>query len=349
MSRTPSERGSVLAAQGERPTPSPDPSSSVPARLGSAAPTPASAPREVEDKKRIPAIRRRLELRDTITGEISPKSVVASGDGLFFAQNMMYRHTITAYDRRGRLRAGEHAYVSNHSMYGAGFGGEGSDMCAPGDGTDHSYVYRIDTATLEIDDVIEVGAVPKYVAVSPDGRWVLVTNWCTYDLTVIDAAKGREVRRVDIGAYRRGIVIDPASETAYVAVMGSTHIVVVDLGDLSVSTIDGVGGGPRDLRMGPGGAFLYATLNAEGTVAKIHRRTGKVRAKVRTGAAPRSLAISGDGTAEYVVNYNSDTVSKIRTRDMRVVQTVDTNDKPIGITYDAGSRQLWVACYSGAS
>ncbi|MBW3606486.1 MAG: YncE family protein [Actinobacteria bacterium] len=328
----------------------------------------------------MPAAKRRLELTDTITGDISPKSVVASGDGLVLAQNMMYRHTVTAYDRAGRLRAtipdevdlsafgvdgyggthrgapveaafapsGDHAYVSNYSMYGPGFGREGSAVCAPGDGTDHSYVYRIDTATVEIDDVVEVGAVPKYVAVSPDGRWVLVTNWCSYDLSVIDTEQGREVRRVDIGAYPRGIAVDPASSTAYVAVMGSTHIAAVDLDDFSVSTIDGVGQGPRDLRMSPDGRFLYATLNAEGTVVKIHRRTGEVRARVSTGQAPRSLAISGDGTALYAVNYHSNTVSKIRTRDMAVVQTVDTHDKPIGITYDAAARKLWVACYSGS-
>lgn len=367
----PSERVSVLAEGSADPTAATTP----PAPSGSVARK--SAARDVG--RRRPAVRRRLELTDTVTGEISPKSVVASGDGLFLAQNMMYRHTVTAYDRAGRLLAtipdevdlaaygvdgyrgthrgapveaaftpsGDHAYVSNYSMYGPGFAGEGSDVCAPGDGTDHSYVYRIDTATLSIDDVIEVGAVPKYVAVSPDGRWVLVTNWCSYDLSVIDAARGEEVRRVDLGAYPRGIAVDPASTTAYVAVMGSTHIAVVDLDDFSVMKIDGVGQGPRDLRMSPDGRFLYATLNAEGTVAKIHRRTGEVRATARTGQAPRSLAISGDGTALYAVNYHSDTVTKIRTRDMAVVQTVATNDKPIGITYDTATRHLWVACYSG--
>lgn len=48
------------------------------------------------------------------------------------------------------------------------------------------------------------------------------------------------------------------------------------------------------------------------------------------------------------MNYHSNTVSKIRTRDMAVVQTVETNDKPIGIAYDATTRKLWVACYSGS-
>lgn len=366
-SRSPGATGGDAADPEDRGTP--QPSGSV-ARRSAAA----------DVGRRAPAVHRRLRLVDTIAGEISPKSVVASGDGLFLAQNMMYRHTITAYDRDRKLLStisdtvklsafgidgytgkhrgapveaaftpsGSHAYVSNYSMYGAGFGPEGSDSCTPADKVDHSYVYRVDVATLEIDDVIEVGAVPKYVAVSPDGRWVLVTNWCTWDLSVIDAAKGREVRRIELGAYPRGIAVDPTSRTAYVAIMGGTSIAAVDLDDFTVSSIDGVGAGPRDLRMSPDGTFLYVTLNSEGAVAKVRLGSGRVRRKVTTGQAPRSLAISGDGTALYAVNYHSDTVSKIRTRDLRVVQTVETNPQPIGISYDAATRELWVACYSGS-
>ncbi len=46
-----------------------------------------------------PSDERTLEKATTITeGDLSPKSVVSSGDGLFFAQNMIYSHNI------GRLR-----------------------------------------------------------------------------------------------------------------------------------------------------------------------------------------------------------------------------------------------------
>src|SRR5947207_533580 len=51
----------------------------------------------------IPSSTVRLHLVRTVTGEISPKSVAASGTGLVFAQNMMYRHTVTVYDRYGNL------------------------------------------------------------------------------------------------------------------------------------------------------------------------------------------------------------------------------------------------------
>ena len=98
----------------------------------------------------------------TVTGAISPKSVVATGTGLVFAQNMMYRHTMTVYDARRHAREDDprqrrpraasatratpacrsgapvegavspdhrYFYATNYSMYGADFGPEGSDNC----------------------------------------------------------------------------------------------------------------------------------------------------------------------------------------------------------------------------
>ena len=49
------------------------------------------------------SVSKTLVLQKTIYGQISPKSIVHSGDGLFFAQNMMYNHTVTVYDRNYKL------------------------------------------------------------------------------------------------------------------------------------------------------------------------------------------------------------------------------------------------------
>lgn len=323
---------------------------------------------------------RTMTLEHEISGDLTPKSVVWSGGDRFFAQNMIYTHTIGVYDRAydrvalipdtvnlaqfgypqytgasyqgGPVEAdftpdGKYAYVSNYQMYGDGFGNPGYDNCPQGD-YDPSFVYRVDVAKLAIDQVIEVGAVPKYVQVTPDGRYVLVTNWCGYDLSVIDAATAKEVTRLPIGRYPRGIVVSPDSRTAYVAIMGGTGIAVVDLTTLQVTgQIGGVGSAPRHLVLSPDGSTLYVTLNGEGDVAKVDLATGSVTGRVATGQAPRSMDISDDGTALYVVNYESGTMSKVRTADMTVLQSVPTNQHPIGITYDAASRHVWVANYSG--
>jgi YVTN family beta-propeller protein len=343
-------------------------------------PSPPSTPLPTHTLEReIPARaseRRLVEVR-RIRGDISPKSVTATGTGLVFAQNMMYRHTVTVYDRSFKLVAtisdkvrpsnfghdlkgtyrgapveaattgdGRYVYVSNYSMYGPGFR-EGHDTCSPHDRYPDSFVYRIDTATLRIDQVIEVGAVPKYLAVTPDGTTLLVTNWCSYDLSVVDTATAVEIERIPIGPYPRGIAVDPNSATAWIAVMGSTHIVAVDLPTRSTRKLTVVGGGPRHLQISPDGRYLYVTLNRDGLVAKVNAVTGETVARVRTGRAPRSAVLSADGSALYVVNYESGTVSKVDTADMEVLQTVEACPHPIGVTRDEVTRQVWVACYSG--
>ncbi len=339
--------------------------------------TTATAPRAT----RRPAPRSdrgRLSLRATFGGPISPKSVAASGTGLVLAQNMMYRHTVTVYDaRRLRLRRtipdtvrlarlghpgyagtqrgapveaafspdGRFAYVSNYSMYGPGFGPEGHDVCSPSSGYDRSFVYRIRLDTLRIDRAYRVGPVPKVVAVTRDGAYVLVSNWCGYDVSVVSVRRGRQVRSIPIGPYPRGIAVSPARDVAYVAEMGGSEIVRVDLRTWRTRRL-AIGAGPRALAVGPAGRFLFATLNAEGRVARLDLHTGAV-AKVSTGSAPRSLAMAPDGRAVYVVNYESGTVSKVRASDLRVLQTVAACVHPIGITYEPVTRRVWVACYGG--
>ncbi|MEG3872419.1 peptidoglycan-binding protein [Microcoleus sp. Z1_B5] len=322
----------------------------------------------------------KMTLKKTIYGNISPKSIVYSGDGLFFAQNMMYRHTITVYDRnfnlvktipdtvnlsnfgfskfKGNYKGspveaafstdGKYAYVSNYKMYGSGFSNPGTDRCSPAAKHDQSFLYRINTKTLKIEKVIPVGAVPKFNAVSPDNRFALASNWCSWDLSIVDINKNIEIERVKLGAYPRGIVVTPDSKNAYVAIMGSSNIAKVNLIDFSVEWLINIGNAPRHLTIDPNGKYLYATLNGEGNVAKIDLQTGKVVDKVSTGRAPRSMTISDQGKLLYVVNYFSNTVSKVRTSDMKVLQTVKVNSSPIGITYDPETNQVWVACYSGS-
>jgi YVTN family beta-propeller protein len=315
----------------------------------------------------------------TITGHISPKSVTATGTGLVSAQNMMYTHTITVYDRDGALvktipdsvslasfgvtghpgesrgapveaavdPAHKYLYASNYSMYGANFGPEGSDNCSGPSGLSRSFVYRVKLSTLAIDGVAEVGMVPKYVAVTPDNRYVLVSNWCSYDLSVVDRATFKEVRRIPLGAYPRGIAVDSSGRVAYVAIMGSYNVARIDLSSFAVTLFRGVGSSPRHLVLSPDGRRLFVTLNGDNRVVAVDTSSGAVVARTLTGTQPRSMAISADGQALYVVNYESNTVSILRSSDLSVVRTFPVPDHPIGITYEPTAHRLWVACYSG--
>lgn len=321
----------------------------------------------------------KMVLIDSVGGSISPKSVLASDSGLISAHNMMYRHSVTIYDANnaeliatvpdsvvlsdfgytqysGTYRGapvegafspdGKYLYFTNYSMYGKGFTKEGHDTCSPASGYDKSFLSRINLESKKIDAVYPVGSVPKVVQVTPDNKYVLVSNWCSYTVTVISIESGKTVKSIKIGRYPRGIAITKDSRYAFVAEMGGAHIHRIDLSDFSKILIP-IGSNPRAVVLSPDESKLYVTMNLAGKVQVWDLIASKTIKKVKTGAKPRSLDISSDGSALFVVNFNGDTVSKIRTSDMKVIQTIKVCNEPIGVTYDSSTNRTWVACYGG--
>ena len=320
-----------------------------------------------------------MKLIHTINGSIAPKSVRSSSDGVVSAHNMMYRHSVTVYDAKtfklihtipdsvslkdfgfsnysGSYKGapvegtfspdGKFLYVSNYAMYGKGFNKEGTDTCSPANGYDKSFVYRINRSNYQIDAVYPVGSVPKVVEVTPDNKYVLAANWCSYTVSVISVELNKVVKTVKIGRYPRGIAINNDSTKAYVAEMGGNRIHVIDLQDFTTSYIP-IGSNPRAIVLSPDNSAMYVTMNLSGKVASWDLVNNKAGKSVKTGNAARSLAINADGSHLFVVNYKSDTMSRVRTSDMKVTQNIKVCNEPIGITYDLPTGNTWIACYKG--
>lgn len=325
-----------------------------------------------------------LDAQDTISpvkiirGKIAPKSIVHSGNGLFFAQNMMYRHTVTVYNREFELvktisdrvklkdfgfaqyeghyrgapvectftNGGRYAWVSNYEMSGSeSFSNPGCDDCHGAGLYDSSFVYKIDTESLEVVNIVKVGAVPKYLTTSADGKYLLVSNWSGGDVSVVDLQREEEIKRLKVGRYPRGIVVHPSQNIAYVAVMGSNKITVINLDDFTLSHYAGIGKSPRHLCIDKQGEYLYVSLNGERKIRRYHLSTSE-KHDIPTGTMPRSMALSGKWL--YVVNYGDDSYSKIDVTTLAVHAVGKTSSKPIGITLDEVDGRVWVACYSGS-
>jgi YVTN family beta-propeller protein len=341
--------------------------------------TSSTVPLAVDDGK-TSSERRLVEAFTVSDDDLQPKSVVASGNGLFFAQNMMYRHNVAVYDRSGAKVGviddtvdlgdfgfepvtvqgspveaaftpdGRYAYVSNYKMYGDGYNPVADDPCDRGD-WDDSFVYKIDVESLEIVAVVPTGAVPKFLQVSPDGATLVVSNWCGFDVSFIDTSTDTELGRVDVGRHPRGVAIDSDNEVAYVTVMGEHRIDVIGMQSRQVIRSFGTevaGTTPRHILLSPDDRFLYVSNHRMNSVRKIDLSSGAVVGEASTGTETRTMAISDDGESLYVVNYEDGTVSKVRTSDMEILQTVYSGYHPVGITYDADTRQVWVANYAGS-
>ena len=205
-----------------------------------------------------------MESRQRITGDISPKSVVASGGGLVFAQNMMYTHSVTAYradgtlaatiddgvdlatfgvDRPPRRLAGRARWRPPSPATAATPTSRTTRCTAPGSARRAPTRARRRRATTTRSST---GSTPRRWRSTRPSRSARCPSTSPSPPTTprcssptgarstsasIDVAAKREVARIPIGRYPRGIVVSPDSRTAYVAVMGGDVIVRVDLAD----------------------------------------------------------------------------------------------------------------------
>ena len=309
----------------------------------------------------------KMTLVKTITGDISPKSVRSSGSGLVSAHNMMYRHSVTIYDantfelvstvpdsvqlsKYGYSKYssiykgspvegayspdGKYLYVTNYAMYGKGFNREGHDICSPASGYDTSFLYRVNLAKYEIDNVYPVGSVPKVVEVTPDNKFVLVSNWCSYDLTVISIASQKVVKTIKIGRYPRGIAVSNDSKFAYVAEMGGNQIHVIDLEDFSKTYIP-IGSNPRAIVLSPDNKFVLVSNWCSYDLKVISVDSQKVVKTVKIGRYPRGIAVSNDSKFAYVAEMGGNQIHVINLEDFsKTYIPIGSNPRAIVLSPD---------------
>lgn len=339
----------------------------------------SDAAEEEDDPEVPPAASTVMSEVETITGEITPKSVVASGDGLVIANNMMYSHTVTVYDAEERelvqtlddsldfaeygvdgydgevsgapveavwTEDGQYAYVSQYQL--TGHGATAEDNCTGGENIAESVVYRYSVAEEDWDQVIEVGRVPKFVALSPGDEQLLVSNWCDQSLSVVDTETGRETEQIPLNSMPRGIEVLPDGQTAYVTAMYANEVYKVDLETGESELAFTTGERPRHLVLSEDGEYLYLTIAGANQLLKIEADSGEILDDVTTGLEPRSMDISTDGTALYVVNYDENTVSKYDAETLEELQREPTGGLPVGVTYEPVTNTVWVANYAGS-
>ncbi len=106
----------------------------------------------------------------------------------------------------------------------------------------------INTANDEVLATIPVGKEPHEVAITPDGKRILVCNAQDNTISVIDG--NIQVATVATERYPHGVAITPDGKRAYVVNFLADSITVIDLIKAQVlETIRGVHSNPRNISM----------------------------------------------------------------------------------------------------
>lgn len=156
---------------------------------------------------------------------------------------------------------------------------------------------------------------PRGIAVSADGRWLLVSQSIDGGkISIVDIADNYQISdplTVPAGSTPGGIVIHPASEFAYVAVSGAKNeIWKLNLASGDVDSTIETGGSPAAIAITPDGKRLYYTHRSHDWISfyDLDARTSET-VDLGAGAEPADVAISPDGFKVFVTTGTSQVYS----------------------------------------
>lgn len=213
------------------------------------------------------------------------------------------------------------------------------------------------------------------LAVTQDGRWLLVANVYNDSVSLVDLQLRKVLRELDLrpgkissrdtgvpgGEYPFWIVIK-GNETAYVSSVRDREIVELALQPHPrVQARITIAGNPNKMILNRDGSLLFVTSDNSDTVTVIDTRTRKIigtivstgpdslmnRTKRSTGSAPNALFLSSDEQRLYVSNGGTNCISVIALgqngASSKVIGLIPVGWFPNAVSLSGDDRVLYVA------
>jgi YVTN family beta-propeller protein len=202
---------------------------------------------------------------------------------------------------------------------------------------------------------IDLGLFPAGIALSSDGRLVLVTNngFIKQSLTVVDTANLKAVNVVASLGFSSlfiGVALSPDGRTGYASGHNGDDDVVYTVAIAPGPTMQygkpivlPRGSFPAGMAMSPDGTRLYVAENLANTLAVIDTQSRTVIASIPVGRQPWSVAVHPTLPQVYVTNRVERTVSVIDTGTMAVIGTVPTGNGPNAVAVSPTGAKIVVA------
>lgn len=193
-----------------------------------------------------------------------------------------------------------------------------------------------------IAEMIAAGSRPNYVAFSPDGKYIYVSNYSDDTIAKIELSTGDTVAVYNTGYEPLSLCLLESKNKLYAANRGDGTISEIDLSS-GASVSFSIGNSPWDIVSSPDGDRLYVSLNGDKAIKIFDTTTGEAVATIQLEQTPTGLAITADGSRLFVANRDDDSISLIDPEGGNVVDTIGVGDGPAALECDGNGNYLYVA------
>lgn len=202
--------------------------------------------------------------------------------------------------------------------------------------------------------LIQTGKTPKVIARTADSKFLLVSNWHSHNISILEMNKeqypfGKVISTVPVSAIPRGIVVDDKNKKSYVAIMGGATLAVINNETWKTDGVLSVKSNPRHIVMDTSG-HIFVSYNKLATVACLDAATGKELFTAKTHTQPRTIILSKNHKFLFVTCYSGDFVDvyKINENNFEKVASLPCSGHPVGVDIFENDEKLeaWVCSYS---
>jgi YVTN family beta-propeller protein len=195
----------------------------------------------------------------------------------------------------------------------------------------------IDLKTGSIRATVPTGQGPHEAATSPDGKWVLVTNYGTREapgstLSLIDATAGKVTETIDLDPYGKphGVVWLKDGRSALVTAEAQKVLLVVDVMEGKVKQAIPTGQDVSHMVVAtPDEKRAFVANIGSGSITVLDLVEGRAVTNISTGDGAEGLDITPDGTQLWVTNRAVDSISVIDPESLKIISTVPSRSFPI--------------------
>ena len=230
----------------------------------------------------------------------------------------------------------------------------------------------IDTNSMTVTNTIDVkGDGPRGLAVSDDGKLLVVATRENGSISLIDTATQQVIKQIPVGQNPEFVRIkgryayvsyEPSSKAGPPPAPGSVEakaaekeaegddkeparIGIIDL--KRGKKIREIVGGPETegVEFSKNGKQLVITNEADNTITVHSLKTGKLLKTIKThdfGDRPRGIKVSPDGKT-YIATLEFGNKFMVMNKNFKVLRTVDTGATPYGISFDKKGERIFIA------
>jgi YVTN family beta-propeller protein len=169
---------------------------------------------------------------------------------------------------------------------------------------------------------------PFNLAITHDGRTLLVACEASNSLIILDIASGKVLAEIPVGQQPHFVLLSQDDARAYVSDRGSDDVSVVDVASRRVIATIAVGDEPHEMVTNAAGTLLYVANAGSYDVSVVDLSTHKEAKRLAASRGPWGVARSPDGRHAYVTN-NLPRFGAFRTPSVSEVTVIETEGSTV--------------------